>query len=288
MKILQYFLPITITFVIIISFVASQSLEQTTATNSNVTTTVPLVHNKGKHFGNHIVENENKTLTDKRKKFKIRNQNKLYKLKKLLLETENKNSTNDKANNNFKKSNESGTDTASNLRNKTKNQLIVLQKELRRLTKIAEKLTELNEIYTVTKQTPTKKKPEGENRGKKNLNSKKGFNNKHKVYQSKNHNGDNDSGKKNNDQLSKNKGNDDRRQGKWKNGRRKIQTTMRPSFNGTTVFPLDKGHFVTSRIYTRQQKRRSTKKGDKNISYTTFSPKFVNTSFPPVTTVLPE
>uniref|UniRef100_A0A0K0DUK3 Secreted protein n=1 Tax=Strongyloides stercoralis TaxID=6248 RepID=A0A0K0DUK3_STRER len=289
MNILQYFLSTTIIFIITLSLVVAQSGDLTTDTNSIVTSTDTSAFNKGKTFANPISGNENKTRNDRKKNFKVRNHNKLFKLKKALLETESKNTTiSDKTAINLKKSsNESSTETTNSLRNRTKNQLIILQKELRRLTKIAEKLTELNEIYTETKQAPPKKKADGE-KIRKNFVQKKGINNRHKLNQSKSHIGDGDSGKKTNEQISKSRGVDDRKIGKWKINKKRLPTTIKPNANSTTTLPGEKGHLVTSRINPKQPKKKSNKKIDINSVSTTSLPKTINTSLPPVTTVIPQ
>uniref|UniRef100_A0A0N5BG79 Uncharacterized protein n=1 Tax=Strongyloides papillosus TaxID=174720 RepID=A0A0N5BG79_STREA len=288
MKILQFSLFIVIYIFAIISLVVSESEEQTTPTTVDTTTSNnAIVHNKIKFLSGNL--SGNKTNTDGKRKIKARNQNKLFKLKKLILETENKTSTSDKnVSYTNKKSNENSTESATTLRNKTKHQLMILQKELRRLTKIADKLSELNEIYSATKPQPTKKKTDGDIKGKKNSTGKKGISNRHKPHFRISH-GDGDSGKRLNELQSKNKGNDENKPGKWKGGRKKNQTTVKPNSNNNTTTPTpEKGRVVTSHINTRQFKRKNNKKNDGNTFLTTLSPKTVNTSLPPPTTILPQ
>uniref|UniRef100_A0A0K0FDU3 Uncharacterized protein n=1 Tax=Strongyloides venezuelensis TaxID=75913 RepID=A0A0K0FDU3_STRVS len=288
MKILQYSLFIIIYIFAIISLVVCDTEEQTIPTTIDTTISNSITHNRVSTFPGNL--SGNKTIFEGKRKFKVRNQNKLTKLKKLILETESKNSTTDKnALYTNKKSNESSTDSTTNLRNKTKHQLMILQKELRRLTKIADKLSEINEIYTETKPPSTKKKADGDVKGKKNAIGKKGQSNKHKPHFTRIPHGNSESGRRFNELQSKNRGNEENKPGKWKGGKKKNQSTVKPNLNNNTTAPsVEKGRVVTSHISTRQFKRKNSRKNDGSAFPTTLTPKTINTSITPPTTILPQ
>uniref|UniRef100_A0A0N4ZAH8 Uncharacterized protein n=1 Tax=Parastrongyloides trichosuri TaxID=131310 RepID=A0A0N4ZAH8_PARTI len=292
MKFLQNLLFFAFSSIVILSVVVSQTIEQ--VTESTAPTTISPSPSKGNKLGTDE-NNLNKISGDKKRKYKIRNQTKFYNLKKTILETELRNVSGDKNVTITKKSNETSSDS-NNVKIKTKNQLINLQKELRKLTKIAEKLAELNEASPSKPVVVLKKKSDIENTNNKSkkysFSKKNGSGFRGRMHHSKFHNNDNDRNRKNKEQNKNNKGNEEGKQNKGrfnkKNEWKKHQSTTRgPIVNATTLPTTDSnGHIVTSNIQTRQQKRRFNKKHDMNTSSTGF--KHSNTILFTSTTVFPQ